>query len=120
VFSDYYDCARVRIKGGAPLTEFHQPAFRPGGSTNVKTRLPDKCIATVDALGVCSVSPCNVTLAQNHLKVRSLFLPLGVCRGPYSLVANRARGPTGLNVCLLVWAPAVSAPMLTPTCLCPW
>jgi len=70
VFSDYYDCSRVRIKGGAPLTEFHQPTFRPGGSTNATTDLPDRCRSTVDALGVCGKAPCDESLAEVPIMVR--------------------------------------------------
>jgi len=51
-FSDYYDCARIRIRGGAPLTSAHQPVFRPGGSVPEAGENRDRCLAHVNRLNM--------------------------------------------------------------------
>lgn len=53
-FGDYYDCAYIRIQGGEPLQESYQPRFSAGGGSQYE----DRCIATVDQLGICWQEPC--------------------------------------------------------------
>jgi len=48
--ADYYDCARVRIRGGGAVAASHQPVFRAGGSTPHLTAYADWCLSAIDRL----------------------------------------------------------------------
>lgn len=53
-FSDYVDCARVRIAGGEPQTESYQPVLLPGSDA-----APDgSCEATRNSIAQCRDDTC--------------------------------------------------------------
>lgn len=54
-FGDYYDCAYVRVEGGAPVVAEATPTFTSGESNGNND---GKCEATVNDLGICRVEPC--------------------------------------------------------------
>jgi len=90
-FSDYYDCARIRIRGGAPLTSAHQPVFRPGGSVPEAGENRDRCLAHVNRLNM------SQRREMKMMKVceRASALGLGLALFCYacSLLADAARAP---------------------------
>jgi len=90
-FSDYYDCARIRIRGGAPLTSAHQPVFRPGGSVPETGENRDRCLAHVNGVNM------NQREQMKMMKVckRASAPGLGLALTFYarSVLANTARAP---------------------------
>eukprot|EP00168_Porphyra_purpurea_P018607 TRINITY_DN7013_c0_g1_i1.p2 TRINITY_DN7013_c0_g1~~TRINITY_DN7013_c0_g1_i1.p2 ORF type:complete len:545 (-),score=177.94 TRINITY_DN7013_c0_g1_i1:127-1761(-) len=50
IFGDYYDCSYVRVEGGNPLADKHDPTFS-GDATGT-------CLATVNRPGICKREPC--------------------------------------------------------------
>eukprot|EP00168_Porphyra_purpurea_P010851 TRINITY_DN2712_c0_g1_i3.p1 TRINITY_DN2712_c0_g1~~TRINITY_DN2712_c0_g1_i3.p1 ORF type:complete len:420 (-),score=19.59 TRINITY_DN2712_c0_g1_i3:162-1421(-) len=51
-FADYHDCARVRIRGGSPLTASHQPVFRSDSSIPKAGDAPKRCLAHINGVGM--------------------------------------------------------------------
>lgn len=63
-FGDYYDCARLRVRGGVRLAAAHTPTWAAG-----RGEFRDSCRAAVNQVGICWREPCN-GFQGGRLKVR--------------------------------------------------
>lgn len=63
-FGDYYDCARVRVRGGVRQEWSHTPTWAAGPG-----EFSDSCRASVNRVGTCWREPCK-GFQGGRLKVR--------------------------------------------------
>lgn len=73
-YGDYYDCARVRVRGGVRQAGSFTPTWAPG-----RGEFHDSCRASVNRVGTCWREPCK-GFQGGRLKVRAQRAGLGGSR----------------------------------------
>lgn len=69
-FGDYHDCSFVEVRGGPREKQF-TPEFVPGGVTSRQ----GKCLATVNAVGLCYKQPCPKASWSPYTSLAKLWKP---------------------------------------------